>query len=244
MIKAIIVDDEPLSISNLIYVLKSVAPDIEIIYTSNDPEEALPKIEELRPDLVFLDIEMPYMNGFLLYDKISGKKPLVVFVTAFDEYAVMAFKINAVDYLLKPLDIDLIQETIQRVKERLSLDKNSDIEQIVLKTIHSLKNRLSISTTEGVKFVDFNDVIYISSDNSYTTFHLESTDKKIIASKGLKEYEAKLPYNFVRIHHQHIVNTEYIDSYLKGRGGKVLLKNGIELDVSQRKKDSLFRDFI
>lgn len=242
MIKAIIVDDEPLSISNLMHVLKSVAPDIEIIYTSNDPQEALPKIEELRPDLVFLDIEMPYLNGFLLYDKITGKKPLVVFVTAFDEYAVMAFKINAVDYLLKPLDIDLLEETIHRVKERLKTDVNPDLGQIILNTIQSVKSKLKIATSEGLKFVDFNDIIYISSDNSYTIFNLNSTDKKIMASKNLSHFEDILPQNFVRIHHQHIVNTDYIDSYLKGRGGKVLLKNGIELEVSQRKKDSLFRD--
>lgn len=238
MINAIIVDDEPLSIENLKYLLKIVSPNVNVISTATDPELAVSIINKLKPDVLFLDIEMPYLNGFQLYSKINNSKIHVIFVTAFDHYAIEAFRINAIDYLLKPIDIDLLEKTIDRLATRLTAMKQAELVNFLEDSLQNklVDKRIVVNTLDGVKFVTQEEIMYLSSENSYTMFHLNGQNK-FLASKKIADFEAILPDNFVRIHNQHIVNINYIDRYIKGRSGKIVLKNEVVLDVSQRKKN-------
>jgi two-component system, LytTR family, response regulator len=239
MIKAVIIDDEPMSIENLKNMLLLHSNELEIIGETLDPDEGIDLINTLSPDVVFLDIEMPMISGFELYKKLAHPRPDVVFVTAYNNFAIDAFKINAMDYILKPIDMDRLDKTISRIIKKFSQNKNKlDLSIIIDKLENGQNTKLAIHTLESIEFISIQDIIYLSSSGSYTTFHIGT--RKITSTKRLGEYEKLLnPNLFIRIHHQSIVNISYISRYLKGRGGEILLKNGVKLEVAQRKKEDL-----
>ena len=239
-IKAIIVDDEPGSVFTLKALVEEYCPEVQVISTSENPLEAIEQIKILRPDLVFLDIEMPYANAFDLLDSLKPVTFEVIFTTAFNEYALKAFKYAAVDYLLKPVSISELKESVQRVKKvfKVSEGKNERVD-VLLNNLRNPKESsgfLSLPSLKGMDFVELNKVIYIEASGNYSEINF-GKGKKLIVTKSLKDLEDLLPEeNFYRIHHSYIVNISHVSKYLRGRGGQVVLSDGTPVTVAVRKK--------
>ena len=242
MIRSIIIDDEEKAREGLRIILEKYCPDIEIVASCEKPEVGLKKIEELKPELVFLDVQMPRMSGFDLLDKIGEINFEVIFITSYDKYAIKAIKFSALDYLLKPIDIDDLVSAVERIKEKQTK------EAVNFKSLLSnMKNRsekltrLAIPTENEIVMQDLKDIIYCEADGSYSNIHLVN-DKKITVSKMLKDFENILPENdFCRIHHGSLINMAHVVKYVRGEGGYVVMTGGGHLDVSRRKKDGFIQ---
>lgn len=245
MIRAVLVDDEPQSCKSLAIKLKAVADDIEIIGTYHHPEKATSGIRKLKPDLVFLDIEMPGMNGFQLLENIEEFNFDVIFITAYNEYMLNALHISALDYLLKPVDVEELKNALGRLRKKISLSENSihTKEQLellgdTLKTSHTPK-RLALATLQGIIFLKINEIIRVEALSNYSTFYLVNK-QKIMVSKTLKEFEPILAMqNFFRVNRSCIVNTDYIIKYKHEDGGVVELHDGSEVAVGPHRKNEL-----
>ena len=189
---------------------------------------------------------MPYENAFDLLDKLSPVTFEVIFITAFNEYAIKAFKYAVVDYLLKPINITELQDAVTRVRLRLrDRNVNTKIELLLsnLKTANPDINKIALPTLDGCVFEDINDIMYLQAEGSYTVVHSKGK-KKIIVSKSLKEFEDTLsPLLFCRIHHAVIINVKYVKKYFRGRGGYVQMEDGASLSISARKKNDFFEKF-
>ena len=235
----IITDDEQNSRETLRYLIQAMAPDVLILAEACNTQEAKHYIDKLKPDLLFLDINMPEQSGI---EFLQANFPLscqVIFTTAYDEHAIKAFRLNAIDYLLKPINPDDLEAAINKVRtHQISLNKEQvdSLQQDNLPTI----DRLAIPTAEGIYYIHFDDIIWLeSSGGSYTKIKMEG-NKTITSSRGLGEYESILPMpHFLRVHHQNIVNIEKITRYIKGNGGQVIMQDDYEIEVSRRKKDDL-----
>jgi len=242
-IKAIIVDDEINGAKSLQSLLHSYCSSIKVIAIAHSAEQAIEIIGQQTPDLLFLDIEMPVINGFQLLEKLGKISFDVIFTTAYDQFALQAFKTNATSYLLKPIDSDELILAVQKVIEKRN-DSPLDRIQKMEKLLQDLKNqntqaRLPIHTSEGVTFLDSDKIIRLEADSNYTHIFLIG-GKKITSAKTLKEYEEVLiAKNFFRIHHAHLVNLRYIEKYIKGEGGYVVTVDQTTLEVSRRKKPEL-----
>lgn len=243
-LKAILVDDEESSLSALSEKLIRHCPQVEILQLCRRAEEAILAIESKLPDIVFLDIEMPVMNGFSLLQQLSNKRFDVIFVTAYDHYAIKAIRYSALDYLLKPVEIDDLKAAVERVQEKKeSADSNQRLE-LLLDNISSEKKRfkrLAIPTSEGLQFIRTEDIIYLEASVNYTNLHLVHRIKYTV-SRTLKDFEEMLPADiFLRIHSSYIINKNYVEKYIRGEGGKVVLSDQTVLDVSKRKKHEFLK---
>lgn len=243
MITAIIVDDEAKGRLALQQKLQAYCPQVNILAQAADGAEAIALIEKHKPQLVFLDIEMPRMNGFEMLSAIKEKNFHIIFTTAYDQYAIKAIKYAAFDYLLKPVDIEELKAAVEKIssisikniKEQAALlQQNRDHPK---KQLH----KLALPTLEGLLFIDIGNIIYLEASSNYTNIIL--ADKtKIIASKTLKDFEELLPEEiFFRPHHSYIINLTYIKKYIKGDGGQIELQNGTFIDVSRRKKEEFLK---
>ena len=241
MIKAVIIDDEPKAIQGLTWELSNFENDLEVVATFTEPEKALSYLKESKIDCLFLDIEMPTMDGFQFLEKLETKDFAVVITTAYNEYAITALKKEAVDYLLKPIDTDDLAETIKKIKKHNAKGFSADkFEDILLKFNNKLDDKkITINTDGKLVFLEPKDISYAESDGNYTTLYLSDT-KKIVVTKKLKEIDELLPTDhFFRIHNSYIVNLDKIKEYLKN-DGYVILENGAKIPVSrQRKSDFL-----
>jgi len=241
MLKAVIIDDEPKAIQGLSWELSNFNDEIEIIATFTEPEKALHYIKNTHLDCLFLDVEMPTMDGFQFIEKLDNKDFAIVITTAYNEYAIKAFKKEAIDYLLKPIDSDDLAETISKVKKFNSRIVNTDkFEKILLNFNDKLSNKkITINTDGKLVFLEPSDIFYAESDGNYTTLNLLD-NKKIVLTKKLKEVESLLPDNhFFRIHNSYIINLNKIKEFLK-TDGYVVLENDKRVPVSrQRKSDFL-----
>lgn len=246
MINAIIIDDEKDSIEALAWELELFAEDLKILQTFEDPQEAFKALPALNPDLVFLDIEMPNMNGFDWLKKVGNITFDVIFTTAYDEFAVKAFKVSAVDYLLKPIDEKELGKAIEKVKAKQTQRiTQQHLEQLFqnLKTENPTFPALALPTMDGLEFVDVVDIIHCTSESNYTNIHLKSNET-ILVSKTLKEVEAMLNgHHFFRVHHSHLVHLIHVKKYVKGKGGYLVLKNGKSIPVARSKKEDLLDMF-
>ncbi|HTN17549.1 MAG TPA: LytTR family DNA-binding domain-containing protein [Chitinophagaceae bacterium] len=239
MIQAILIDDEPFALKNLQSVLEKYCPQVMVSATAASVTDGLEKIRKLKPDLVFLDIELSGQNSFELLDQLSEPDFEKIFVTAHSHFGIQAVKHNASDYVLKPIDKAELIDAVDKAERRIYTRRILREQQAYIKN-----NRLALPTLEGLLFVDLNKVMYCESDGRYTRFYLTAQEKKILVSKNIGEYEVILPAaKFVRIHSQYIVNLDHVEKYLKGRGGSVVLSNGTELEVSARKKDHFLGSF-
>lgn len=241
MTRVIIIDDEKFCIEVLEELIKEYCPMLEVVGVCHGAEDGIKKINELNPELIFLDIEMPRMSGFDMLEKLLPFRFDVIFTTAYDNYAIRAFKYSAMDYLLKPVAAEDLKQAVEKyLHPRQS--NNYPVQLGLLKENIKLINpahiqRIAIPTTEGLNMQPINDILYCEASSSYTIFHL-SKGGKIVSAKTLKEYEELLePHNFFRIHHSHVVNLNYVEKYIKGDGGFVLLSNGAEVAVSRSRKD-------
>ncbi len=239
-IRAVIVDDDKLSIAHLTNLISKNAHEVEIVATFENPEEALEKIPALAPQLLFLDVEMPGLSGFDLLKKLPAINFEIIFTTAHDQYAIRAIRFAALDYLLKPIRPDTVQETIDRVKEKLTQKQNGHEKSLPLNNDKELNN-LAIPTLEGLLFVNLEDVVRCESDDKYTKIY-QADKKMILASRTLGDFEDLLGTSgFFRIHKSHLINLKHLKRYIKGEGGQVVMSDGSTLDVSRRKKDDLLK---
>ena len=241
MIKAVLVDDDPKNITILKTLLQELPLDVKVIGEAGNVEEASKLIPMLNPNLVFLDIEMPFGNAFDLLDKLGQVEFEIIFITAFDEYSLKAFRYSALDYLLKPVDIDDLQVAVERAEKKIALKTiNGQLSNLLLnlnKPASSI-TRIAMPVKEGFEFIGINEIICCQSKNYCTIVHTQS-GKKYICDRTIKEYEDLLPENsFFRIHHSHIVNVNFIRKFFKeGRGGYVELSDGTTVPVASRRKD-------
>lgn len=230
---AILVDDERHSLETTAILIRKFCPDVEIIAELNDPVEALAVINEEGPDLLFLDISMPGMNGFELLESLTYKDADVIFTTAYDEYALEGFKHGAVHYLVKPIEASDLVESVQRVKRRRAEKKQQT------PVSAALTPKIPVSSLNGVELIEVEQIIRCESDGNYTTIVLPQ--RKITVSKTLKEIEKQLVEypNFFRLHNSHLVNLNHVSKYIRGEGGSVILTNSEEIGVSRSKKMEL-----
>lgn len=241
MLNVIIVDDEEFARSSLYFLIQENCENVQICGIAKSVEDARELLLKHDVDLIFLDIAMPGKNGFELIPDAKLNNAQVVFTTAFDQYALKAFKANAVDYLLKPIDIDELKETVDKAAKFIrfsdyELENNERLKNISKQISEKSEIRkLSLPNGQGYTMIDINDIIHIEADSNYSVFHLDKREK-ITVSRVLKEYEEILPDDqFVRIHKSSIVNLDYLKEYNSKNGLEVLLKNGQKIAVSRRR---------
>lgn len=240
MIKIILIDDEPKAIKSLEWEIANFCDDVEIMATFTKPKEAITYLQHHDPDCVFLDVEMPQMDGFQFLDHFKKRNFCVVFVTAYNQYAIKAIKENAMDYLLKPIDSDDLILTIEKLKADKRNGRTYDALEERLRS-HTDK-RIAIPVEGKLVFINTEDIVYCESDGNYCKIHL--IDKKpLFISKKLKEISAILPEDdFFRVHNSYVINLKRVSEYLKTEG-YVILDNQKEIPVSRNKK-SAFLDKI
>jgi two-component system LytT family response regulator len=242
MLKTIIIDDEPHAREKLELLLRKYCKDVEIVATAKNADEGIAAINRHKPDLVFLDVEMPVLSGFDMLKLLPKIDFDIIFATAHDQYAIRAIKFTALDYLLKPIDTEQLQEAVQKAGDRSST-KAMQQQYDVLKENLASKSRemeqLAIPSQQGLIFIKVSDLIRCEADSNYTWFFL-ANKTKIVSSKTLKEYEEMLSDSgFVRIHSAHLINKKHLKQYIKGEGGEVLMNDGTLLDVSRRRKQAV-----
>lgn len=244
MIRAIIIDDETHCISRLRSLLEECCKEnIQVAGAFQSADEGLSAIMKLQPALVFLDVQMNGQTGFDLLRKIQSVNFEVIFTTAYEKYAVQAFKFSAIDYLLKPIDADDLLQAVAKVNHKIAgneMSRRLDALFHNLKNIHEPK-KISISTVDGLTFLDVNDIVRCQSHINYTTIYLK-TNQKITVSRTLKEFEELLgDYNFYRVHNSHLINLACIKKYNKGKSGVITMSDHSEIDVSLRRKEGLLK---
>jgi len=238
-LRAILIDDELNSLQNLQNKLEKYCPSVKVLTALEKPEEALLVVRQYKPDLLFLDIEMPKMNGFRFLEELGDFEGEIIFITAYNHFAIEAMRISAFDYLVKPVSIADLQNAIARLqqqknrstKERLNVLKQSIEEH------KSQDNKIAVPTNDGLEFIVIRNIIRIESSTNYSRLYL--TDKhSLLVTKLLKDFEELLtPYRFFRVHNSHLINLNYISKYIRGDGGQVVMENGDVVDVSRRKKE-------
>jgi two-component system LytT family response regulator len=242
-LKAIIVDDERSSLQNLQQKLLEFCPDINVIASCEKPEEAILSIRQLKPDVIFLDIEMPRMSGLRMLDELTDYSGEIIFTTAYNHYAVDAIRISAFDYLVKPVSITDLQNAVARLvkykqretKERLDILRQS------LSDTKSQDDKIAVPTSEGMEFIQIKNIVHIESSSNYSKIFLMD-GKNMLVTKLLKDFEdILLPYKFYRIHNSHLINLSYIKKYIRGDGGQVVMQDNTYLDVARRKKEEFLR---
>jgi two-component system, LytTR family, response regulator len=244
--RSIIVDDEPKNVRILNKLLTDYCPDVKIIGSAGDANTAFQLIQELKPELVFLDIEMPNGNAFDLLDKLETIAFEIIFITAFENYSLKAFKYSALDYLLKPVSIEELQNAVSKAKDNA---KSRNINLQVKSLIQNLNNsnggmqKVAVHTVDGLEFVKAEDIVRLEAQGSYTVFHLIDRST-ILASKNIKDYEDILVGDiFFRIHNSHIINLNAIKKYHKGRGGYVIMEDDTMIEVATRRKNDFLSRF-
>jgi len=243
MVTAIIIDDEAKGRLALREKLSTYCPQVLVLAEASSGKDALLLIEQHKPKLIFLDIEMPHMNGFEMLNALPEKNFQVIFTTAYDQYAIRAIKYAAFDYLLKPIDIEELKTAVEKITSNKNHQTKKQAELLQENIQHPKKqlNKLAIPTLDGLLFFDIKDIIHLEANSNYTFINLLGKTK-ITASKTLKEFEDILPENiFFRTHHSHLINLNYIKRYIKGDGGQIELQNGTYVDVSRRKKEAFLK---
>ena len=241
MIKAIIIDDENHCRKTLEMLLKEYCPRVEVTEQCSEAESGLTAIQRRKPDLVFLDIEMPNMNGFEMLEKLPAINFEIIFTTSYDQYAIKAIRFSALDYLLKPVDREELQRAVQKVTERLHHPLPQQLEILLQKLQQpaSTIQKIALPTMEGLQMIAVNSIISCASDSNYTIFFLKNK-QKLIVSRPLKEIEEMLEeYSFLRVHNSYLVSLNEIDKYVKGEGGYLVMTDGSSIDVSRSKKETL-----
>ncbi len=243
MIRAILIDDEESALNVLTNNLMQECPEVTIMASCQSAKEGMKAINKHNPDVVFLDISMPHMDGFEMLECMGNIDFNVVFVTAHNEHAVRAFRMSAVDYLLKPIDKTHLKEAVRKVLEKKENILPQEQLNILINNIKKPTDpfrKIGIYANKGVVFVHVNDIVYCESDGNYTWVNL-SNGKKLFASEPLKTLsEEKLnSFPFCRIHNQHLININHAKEYVKGDGGYVVMDNGKSLSVSRAKKEGL-----
>ena len=242
-IKAVLVDDELNSLENLKQKLIEFCPQVIVVAEFQRPGDAVEFLIQNKPDVIFLDIEMPKMSGFRMLEELGDYEFDIIFTTAYNHYSIDAIRISAFDYLIKPIGIHDLQQAVERLdrslhshtKEKLDILKKS------LSDDKSQEDKIAISTTEGIEFIPIKLIRHIESKSNYSKLYLEE-NKTMLVSKILKDFEEMLvPYHFYRVHNSHLINLNYIKKYIRSKGGQVMLQDGTLIDISRRKKDDFLK---
>lgn len=240
MLKSVIVEDEKHGRETLKNLLEEFCEGVEIIAMAENVEQAVELIGKHKPDLVFLDIELQTGTGFEVLQQLNPLSFEVIFTTAFEHYALKAIKFSSIDYLLKPIDIEELQQAIEKVN--LKKDKDKYRAQLEL-LLHNLsgspdeKKKICLATSDGIEFIDINSILYCEANGSYTNFYIEVLGK-LMVSKNLKEYEHLLvDHNFMRVHNSFLINLPKVKKFVKSDGGYILMQNDSLVNISQSKRD-------
>lgn len=241
MIRSIIIDDEQHCIRALLNDLQKNCPSVDVLDTCNSAKEGMLSIKKHKPDLVFLDVEMPWMNGFEMLELLGDFDSSIIFTTAHDEFAAKAFRISAVDYLLKPVDANDLKTAVQKVERKMHAGGSLEHITNLLRNIKqpSQDQKIALPQREGYEFVEVCSILYCQAEGAYTKVWLDNK-RSMLISRSLGDVEELLPADiFQRIHHSSLVNVSFISQFLRSDGGYVVLENGEKLAVSKSKKDSL-----
>jgi two-component system LytT family response regulator len=239
VLKAILVDDELSSLQNLQYKILEYCPTVKVVAQTQNPEEAVRLIQQFKPDVIFLDIEMPRMSGFKMLEQIAEVDFEVIFTTAYNHYAINAIRISAFDYLVKPVSIEELQNTVERLGFS-SVKKNRERAEMLKKNLSSPKSQednIALPANDGLEFIQIKQIIRIESSSNYSKVVLQS-GQQLLVTRQLKDFEELLQeYRFYRVHHSHLINLNFIAKYIRGDGGQIAMRNGDVIDVSRRKKE-------
>ena len=248
-ISAVIIDDEKHAVATLAWKIERFCPGIEVVEQFTDPIAALEYLRRDQPQLLFLDIEMPRLNGFEILEELGEDLKMdVIFTTAYDEFGIRAIKVSALDYLLKPIQVQELKQAVEKFKMR-NLSKSTREEQFkvlfsnIKEPAPATTGKIALATKEDIEFVAPENILYCSSESNYTFVFLADGRKKLI-SRTLKDFEELLKsHNFFRIHHSHLVNLKHIKKFVRSGGGYLLMSNDTKLSVSRSRKDDLLQLF-
>ena len=239
-LKTIIVDDEPNAVDFISSIIGEYCPDLEVVGKAYNVAEGVQKIEDLRPNLVFLDVEMPNGTGFDLLSHFPEKDFEVVFITAFNHYAIKAIKFSAVDYILKPININEFIEAVERVvrkRSTSSVQSNESFKALMENLKSTYPSRLAIPTSDGMEYLNPKEIIRIEADRSYSWFYLTG-NRKILVSRHLKEFQDLLGDRyFFRSHNSYLVNLKFVRKYVRKEGGYIEMQDGAQIPISRTRKD-------
>ncbi|CAN5500429.1 LytTR family DNA-binding domain-containing protein [soil metagenome] len=241
----IIIDDEKQCITSLELTIQMHCPDLIIDKTCESAEQGIVAIQEFKPDLVFLDIEMPKMNGFEMLEKLGKIHFNVIFTTAYNQFAIKAFRYSALDYLLKPIDPDDLKDTIKRYQSSNNTPYKEQFELLLqnIRLQHSKPQRVALSTGDGLIFVNTDEIMYCQSESNYTYVHLTNGERMLLA-RSLKEFEDTLSGNdFHRIHNSFVVNLNQIKKFVRSDGGYVIMNNGTQITIARARREEFFALF-
>ena len=246
MIKAIIIDDERHCLETLELQLKEYCPDVHLLEACRSAAIGLEAINRHHPDLVFLDIEMPAMNGFQLLEQFEEITFAVIFTTSYDQYAIKAIRFSALDYLLKPIDPNELRTAVNKFIEDRQVPITEQI-RLLIQQVNGKGpqfNKVAVPTSEGFELVPADQLIRCEANDNYTLLYLQN-NRKIVACRTLKEMEEQLGnfQNFVRVHHSFIVNLNEVVRYVRGEGGYLAMSDGSTVNVSRSRKESLLKWF-
>ena len=245
MITCVIIDDENNCIEMMEWLLRTYAPNMKIEATCTSAEAGIEAINKHRPDVVFLDIEMPRMNGFDMLEQFDKLFFDVVFTTAYDQFAIKAFKYSALNYLLKPVDPDDLMDTIRRLEERKTVPSRDQIQLLVdsVRNIKPTTSRIALTTNDGMIFVSTQDIVFCEAESNYTSIML-ANGKKIMVSKVLKEIdEALAGPDFFRVHNSYLINLNHIKKFVRGDGGYVVMDNETVISISRSRRQEFMELF-
>ena len=250
MIRTVIIDDEEKSCKLLRNLLVEYCKNIEVVEMADSVKSGIEAIRQFKPDLVFLDIVMPNENGFELLSKINEVTFELIFTTAHNQYAIRAIRVCALDYLLKPIDVEELQISVERAQQRISTKKDQNIDERLhtfisnLRSIEKQPQKIGIPTQHGVKFYAINQIYFCKAEGNYTTVYLEGKEKIELVCKTLKEFDELLAeFNFIRTHRSYLVNLSHIKEYRRadsgetdGEGGFLVAENNLRIPVSRDKR--------
>ena len=246
MIKSVLIDDESNSLEMMEWLLKTYCPQVKIEAMCNSAAKGIEAINKYKPDVVFLDIEMPHMNGFDMLEKFDKLFFDVVFCTAYDQFAIKAFRYSALNYLLKPVDPEELKNTIHRIEEKKSIPSSEQIEllfQNIRQTAKPTVQRIALTTGDGMIFVSTKEILYCEAESNYTSVVLEG-GKKILVSKVLKEIdEALAGPDFFRVHNSFLININRIKKFVRGEGGYIIMDNDAVISISRSRRQEFMELF-
>jgi len=239
-LKTIVIDDEPDARGFISSIATEYCPDVDIVGTAGDIKEGVEKITSLKPDLVFLDVEMPHGTGFDVLTEFPDKNFDVIFITAFNHYAIQAIRFSAVDYILKPININEFIAAVDKVvkKRKVSTDRGNDNIKVLLENIRSgMPSRLAIPTSDGMEYVNPKDIIRLEAERSYSWFFMTG-NRKILVSRHLKEFQELLDDRyFFRPHNSYLINLKYVKKFIRRDGGYIEMTDGSQIPVSRTRKE-------
>ncbi len=236
-ISTLIIDDEAKSIASLKLLLTANCPQVTVVGDAKTVKEAIEKIEIFKPDLIFLDIAMPDGDGFDVLEKVSYHDFEVIFVTAYNQYALKAFDFSAIHYILKPVNPSELQKAVNRFEKRANNEGFNKRIEILKETLNNKPEKIILPSSDGLEIINLDEIIRCEADSNYTLFFL-SNGKKIIVSKSLNNFEKMLSdVYFCRVHSKYLINLRYVKHYTKGKGGQIIMQDGSTVYVSESRKN-------